>query len=148
MRTIPADAWVMVGDGEKALFLKNGNDGGFPHLTVVREVEHENPPNREQGSDSPGRRHDNGPGHKSAVEETDWHRLEKERFAKEIAERLYKAAHRGEYDKLIIAAPPTVLGELRKSLHKEVEERIVFDVAKELTNRTIDEIEKALTKEH
>ncbi len=138
----------MVGDGEKALFLKNGNDDGFPNLTVVREMEHENPPTREQGTDSPGRRSDNGPGHKSAVEEIDWHRLEKGRFAKEIADRLYKAAHRGQYQKLIIAAPPVVLGELRKALHKEVEERIVFDIAKELTNQPIGEIEKALTKEH
>ncbi|RAI00518.1 Host attachment protein [Acuticoccus sediminis] len=147
MRTIPAEAWVLVGDGEKALFLKNGIDEGFPNLTVVREMVQENPPTREQGTDSPGRRHDNGPGHKSAVEETDWHRLEKERFAREIADRLYKAAHKGRYDKLIIAAPPVVLGELRKALHKEVEEKIVFDVAKELTNHPIDEIEKALTKD-
>ncbi|WP_075221543.1 host attachment family protein [Acuticoccus yangtzensis] len=144
MHTIPADAWVMVGDGEKALFLKNGSDDAHPNLSVVREMAHDNPPTREQGTDTPGRRADNGIGHKSAVEETDWHRLEKERFAKEIAERLYKAAHRGEYQKLIIAAPPQVLGELRKNLHKEVEERLVFDVPKALTNHPIDEIEKAL----
>ena len=147
MRTIPARALIMVGDGEKALFLRNGDDEAFPNLSVEREIEHDNPPTREQGTDSPGRRHDNGPGHKSAVEETDWHRLEKERFAKEIAERLYKSAHRGDYDKLIIAAPPVVLGELRKALHKEVSELIVFDVAKELTNHPIGDIEKALTKE-
>lgn len=146
MHTIPAGAWVVIGDGEKALFLENGSDDAFPNLSVVRELEHANPPTREQGTDAPGRRHDNGPGHKSAVEETDWHRIEKGRFAKEIAERLYKAAHRGAYDKLIIAAPPVVLGELRKSMHKEVEERIVFDVPKELTNHPIDKIEKILTE--
>lgn len=144
MATIPAGAWVMVGDGEKALFLQNGDDEAHPNLTVVREVEHENPPTREQGAHPPGRLQD-GPGaHSSAVADTDWHRLEKERFAKEIAEMLYKAAHRGAYDKLIVAAPPQVLGELRKALHKEVRERLVFDVAKELTNHPVDEIEKAL----
>lgn len=145
MATIPAHAWVMVGDGEKALFLQNGEDEVYPNLSVIREMEQDNPPTREQGTDTPGRLQD-GPGaHSSAVAETDWHRLEKSRFAKEIADRLYKAAHRGQYDKLIIAAPPMVLGELRKAFHKEVEQRIVFDLAKELTNHPVDEIEKALT---
>ncbi|WP_420392814.1 host attachment protein [Acuticoccus sp.] len=145
MATIPARAWVMVGDGEKALFLQNGDDEAFPNLRVVREMGQDNPPTREQGTDSPGKLQDGVGAHSSAVAETDWHRLEKERFAKEIAERLYKAAHRGEYDNLIIAAPPMVLGELRKALHKEVEQRIVFDVAKELTNHPVDEIERILT---
>jgi len=146
MGKIPANAWIMVGDGEKALFLKNDGDDKFPNLTVVRELAHENLPTREQGTDTPGRRSDGPSGHKSAVEETDWHRLEKERFAKEIADRLYKAAHRGSYHDLIVVAPPMVLGELRKEFHKEVEQRIVFDLAKELTNHPVDEIEKALSK--
>lgn len=146
MGKIPANAWIMVGDGEKALFLKNEGDDVFPNLVVVREMAHENPPTHEQGTDTPGRTSDGPSGHKSAFAETDWHRLEKERFAKEIADRLYKAAHRGSFHDLIVVAPPMVLGELRKEFHKEVEERIVFDLAKELTNHPVGEIEKALGK--
>ena len=78
------------------------------------------------------------------MEETDWHRIEKERFAAEIAERLYKLAHRGAFKKLIVVAPPTVLGDMRKELHKEVRDRIVAEVPKTLTNHPIDEIEKHL----
>ena len=145
MAKIPANAWVMIGDGEKALFLRNEGDEAYPNLTVIRSVEQDNPPTREQGAHPPGRMQD-GPGpHSSAVADTDWHRLEKDRFAKDIADRLYKAAHRGAYDKLIVAAPPQVLGELRKALHKEVESRLVFDLAKELTNHPVGEIEKALS---
>ncbi|MBJ3774507.1 host attachment family protein [Acuticoccus mangrovi] len=144
MAKIPANAWVVVGDGEKALFLRNEGTTASPHLTVVRTMAQDNPPSREQGAHPPGRLSD-GPGpHSSAVADTDWHRLEKERFAKEIAERLYKAAHRGDYDTLIVAAPPVVLGELRKGLHKEVEEKIVLDVAKELTRHPLPEIERVL----
>lgn len=153
MAKIPSGAWVVVGDGEKALFLRNDGDEVFPNLTVISQVRHENPPTREQGTDRPGRYEDaprpQGGGnpavqHVSGYEETDWHRLEKNRFAKELAELLYKAAHRGAYDKLIIAAPPVVIGELRKALHKEVEQRLVLDLAKELTNRTVDDIEKTI----
>ncbi|WMS45112.1 host attachment family protein [Acuticoccus sp. MNP-M23] len=146
MGKIPANAWVMVGDGEKALFLKNEGDEKFPSLVVVREMTQDNPPTHEQGTDAPGRGSDGPSGHKSAFEETDWHRLEKERFAKEIAERLYTAAHRGAYHDLIVVAPPVVLGELRKEFHKEVEQRIVFDLDKELTNHPVGDIEKALAK--
>lgn len=144
MATIPAGAWVMIGDGEKALFLRNEGDAAHPNLAVIRAAHHDNPPTREQGAGQRGRAPSGSASGQSALEETDWHRLGKERFAKDIAERLYKAAHRGEYDELIVAAPPLVLGELRKALHKEVESRILFDVPKTLTNHPVGEIEKAL----
>ena len=80
--------WVVVADGEKALFLRNEGDATYPNLEVVREVREENPPTREQGTDRPGRFNDGPSAHKSAVADTDWHRVEKERFADEIADRL------------------------------------------------------------
>jgi protein required for attachment to host cells len=136
--------WVVVADGEKALFLRNEGDAIYPNLEVVRQLREDNPPTREQGVDRPGRFSD-GPGaHTSAVEETDWHRIAKERFADEIAGRLYKYAHRGDFDHVVLVAPPVVLGEMRKKLHKEVEERVAAEIPKTLTNRPLDEIEKAL----
>lgn len=140
------DSWVVVADGEKALFLRNEGDAEYPNLEVFREMREENPPTREQGTDRPGRFNDGPSPHKSAVEETDWHRVEKERFAREIADRLYKAAHRGDFERLVIVAPPLVMGELRKELHKEVEQRLVAETPKTLTNHTISEIERILTR--
>ncbi len=141
------DIWVVVADGEKALFLRNEGDEKYPNLEVFREVHDDNPATREQGVDKPGRLND-GPGpHRSAVEETDWHRIEKERFAGEIAERLYKAAHRNDFKRLVIVAPPLVIGEMRKELHKEVADRLVGEVSKTLTNHTIPEIEKILSSD-
>ena len=78
------------------------------------------------------------------MSDTDWHRVEKERFAKDIAERLYKMAHRGDFRRLVIVAPPLVLGEMRKELHKEVSDKLTGEVSKTLTNHTIDEIETIL----
>ncbi len=138
------DLWVVVADGEKALFLRNEGDAEYPHLQVVRQMHDDNPPTREQGTDKPGRFHDGRSPHRSAVEETDWHRIEKERFARDIADRLYKMAHRGDFKHLAIVAPPVVLGEMRKELHKEVEDKVVAEVSKTLTNHTIDEMEKIL----
>ena len=139
------DAWVVVADGEKALFLRNEGDEVYPNLDVFREVKEENPSTHDQGTDRPGRFNDGPSPHKSAVEETDWHRIEKERFAKEIAERLYKAAHRGDFDRLVIVAPPLVMGEMRKELHKEVKDRLVAEIPKTLTNHAVIDIEKIVT---
>jgi protein required for attachment to host cells len=78
------------------------------------------------------------------MQETNWHKLEKHRFAKEIAGMLYEAAHRGQYSKLVLAAPPMTMGDLRKALHKEVSDKVVAEVSKDLTNMPPQEIERVL----
>jgi protein required for attachment to host cells len=136
--------WVVVADGEKALFLENIGDATYPNLRVVREMENDNPAARDQGTDRPGRFNDGPSVHRSAVEETDWHRVGKERFADDIADRLYRMAHRGDFKEIVLVAPPLVLGEMRKKLHKEVGDRVVAEIAKTLTNHPIDEVEALL----
>jgi len=136
--------WLVVADGEKALFLKNEGDALHPNFQVVREMEQDNPPTREQGVDRPGRHSDGPSAHNSAYEETDWQRLGKERFADDIAERLYKMAHRGDFKQIVLIAPPFVLGELRKKLHQEVADKVVGEIAKTLTNHPVYDIESLL----
>lgn len=139
--------WVLIADGKKALFLRNDVDEIDPTLNVVRVEEHENPPTHEQGTDEPGRRADKGPGQRSAMQETDWHRLSEVRFADDLADLLYRYAHKGAFKRIVLVAPAPVLGELRKKLHKEVAERVVAEIGKDLTNHPIDEIEKMLKAE-
>lgn len=136
--------WVLVADGEKALFLRNGGDAQCPSLAVVRKIEEENPPTREQGTDRPGRYNDGPTVHRSAVDDTDWHQLAKQRFADEIAAQLYRLAHRGDFDEIILVAPPPVLGNMRKKLHKAVAKRVVAEVPKTLTNAPLSDIETML----
>jgi protein required for attachment to host cells len=136
--------WVMVADGEKALFLRNEGDMQYPNLEVIRVLHEDNPSAQEQVTDRPGRFND-GPGvHRGAVEETDWHRLSKERFAEEITQRLYKLAHKGDFDNIVLVAPPLVLGEMRKKLHKMVGDRVIAEIPKTLTNHALPEIESIL----
>src|SRR3546814_20431562 len=80
--------------------------------------------------------------HRSAFQETDFHELEQARFAALTAELLKKRALKKEYDKLIVVAPPRTLGELRKHYHKEVEERLVGEIRKDLTGNTVPDNEK------
>ena len=135
------DGWLLIADGEKALFMRNEGDEINANLQVFRELENDNPPTREQGESRPGRLNDSG-SHRSAVQETDWHRVEKQRFAKDIADRLHNQAMKGSFEQLVIVAPPAVLGDMRKELHKDVQDRIIAEIAKDLTKHPVDQIEK------
>lgn len=137
-------ALAMVGDGEKALFLRNTGDADYPNLQVIDVWTQDNPKTADQGADRPGRAHASIGEHRSAVQQTDWHRLEKHLFAGRIAGALYDAAHRQAFSQLVIVAPPVILGELRKALHKEVSDKVIAEVAKDLTHMPAFEIEKAL----
>ncbi|MBM1631564.1 host attachment protein [Sulfitobacter mediterraneus] len=147
MTQIDNGTWVLIADGEKALFLENKTDGQDPFLEVFREEEQDNPPNREQAANRPGRFNDGPSVHRSAVDDTDWHELAKDRFAHDLADILYKQAHKGRFDKLVIVAPPNTLGELRQELHQEVTQKVIGEVPKTLTNHPIDEIEKIVSTE-
>ncbi|MFY0311367.1 host attachment family protein [Leisingera sp. D0M16] len=141
MTFLTQGTWVLVADSEKALFLENTTDAQNPNLQVRRKEEQENPSDREQSANRPGRFNDGPSVHRSAVDDTDWHQLAKERFAADLADRLYKMAHKGKFERLVLVAAPEVLGELRKNLHKEVADRVVGEVAKNLTSHETSKIE-------
>lgn len=134
--------WVLVADGEKALFLENVGDEVYPNFRLRRKEEHENPDTKDQGTDKPGRFSDGPSVQRSAVEDTDWHQLEKERFAHQLAELLYKRAHADKFEQIVIVAGPEVLGDLRKELHPEVAAKVIAEVHKNLTHHPVDKIEK------
>ncbi|MFS0737002.1 host attachment family protein [Sphingomonas sp. 1P06PA] len=141
---VPHDSHVLVADGRKLLFLRNAGDAAAPNLEVVRKREQDNPPTREQGTDQPGRAFASNGSGRNAYEQTDFHEIEEQRFAAEVADMLKRRALANEFEKLIIIAPPSTLGELRKHYHKEVQARITGELAKDLTGHPIDEIERLL----
>ena len=147
MTLLKEGTWVLVADSEKALFLENTGDGDHPHLQVRRKDEQENPSDREQGANRPGRMNDNGTGQRSSFDDTDWHELQKERFADDLADVLYKMAHKHRFERIVLVASPQVLGALRDKIHKEVSDRVVGEIAKALTNHPLDEVEKLVKSE-
>jgi protein required for attachment to host cells len=148
MLKIPHNALVFVGDGRKALFLRNDGDAKFPNLRVGRVFEAENPPTHEQGSDRPGRVSEAAvAGRRSAVEPTDWHDIEEHRFARTVAAALEQVVRTSKAKALIVVAPPRTLAELRSAFHPDVKACIIAELNKDLTKHSIGEIEKHLTSE-
>jgi protein required for attachment to host cells len=142
---MPHDALVLVGDGRKALFLRNHGDEKFPDLRVERVFADVNPPTHEQATDKPGRAFSSADGsRRSGLEDTDWHGLEEHRFTRDVATALEGLVRDKKIKALIIASPPRTLAELRHALHADVKKRIIAELAKDLTNHPVHEIEKHL----
>lgn len=148
---LPHDAFVMVADGRKLLFLRNEGDAQIPNLQVEKKlIDKHNPDHNEQATDLAG----GAMGTRTAgaqwgagnMDEVDFHQLEEDRFAAEAAQLLKERALRNEFESLIIVAPPRTLGALRKHYHKEVADRLKAEIAKDLTGHTVPQIEEALLK--
>ncbi|WP_179379990.1 host attachment family protein [Jannaschia marina] len=138
---------VVVADSEKALFAINLTDGDDPNLDIVRVDEEDNPPDREQTENRRGRVQESAAPGGHAYDETDFHELQKERFASDLADKLYKMAHKGRFDSLVLVASPQVLGVLRDEMHKEVADRVIGEIPKTLTNHPLSEIEKVVKRD-
>lgn len=147
MARMTNDTLVVVTDSEKALFFRNLTDHEDPYLEATDKDQQDNPSDREQSANRPGRMQDTGVRQRSAMDDTDWHQLAKERFAADLAEKLYHQAHKGDFDRLILVASPQVLGDLRDALHKEVADKVIAEIPKTLTNHPVQDIEKLVKKE-
>ena len=136
--------WVVVCDGKKALVLENVGDTKFLNLKT-REV-HEQPDAKthEQGTDAPGRSINSIDSRRSAMEQTDWHDQEEQRFLAHLAARLDKAVVAGETQALIVVAPPRAIGMLRGQFTPQVRQPLRAEIEKDYVKMPVDEITRHL----
>lgn len=129
-KRVPHRALVVVADGTGARFFRNTAPDGKISLSAAGEMK-------------PVHLTDDGPAGKrppeSTAQETD-----EATFAKQLANELYRRAQRGDFEALVLIADPQTLGQIRPSLHKEVQHRLVTELGKTLTNASIADLEKAL----
>ncbi|MES0860820.1 host attachment family protein [Ruegeria sp. SCPT10] len=142
MVALSQGTWVIVADGEKALFMENITDAEDPNLVVVSVEEADMP--AAQPSDRAGRRNDGGPNQKSALNDASWKTHAKSLFVQELATLLNRKGLKGAYKRLVLVASPHVLGLLRRRLHSEVLAKVVAEVDKTLTNHPLHKVERVL----
>jgi len=145
--TIPNQALVFVADGRKMLFLRNHGHPAQLDLRTESHAERDVAKDSEMKTDAPGIGAQSGGFGRPAMDETDFHQHAEDQWARDAADTLNRRALAGDYDALVIVAPPKALGELRKHLHKETEKRLVATFNKEMTDRPLDQIEDLLAGE-
>jgi protein required for attachment to host cells len=136
--------WVIVCDGKKALVLENAGDEKFLNLKTKEVFDHPDAKTHELGSDAPGRSFSSVGNGRSAVEQTDWHTQEEEKFLRKLAGHLDAAVKAGEAKSLFMVAPPRALGVLRQAYSHNLRSALRAEIDKDFVKLPVHEIEKHL----
>jgi protein required for attachment to host cells len=127
------NTWILIADGAKAMVYQYNGPNNKLSLVEGGELNHVNELSQDLVTTKRGRMHDNGQGQRSALERhTDPHEHEKYVFAKEITAFLKEKEN--ALDRLIIAAAPKFLGDLRQLLSDNIKNKISAELDKDLTN--------------
>ncbi len=126
------------------LVADNGSARIFKSDTAMRELEvvhsQSNPDGRklpaELQSDRPGMQRSGSGGFHGLGGDKDPHRHQSEEFAANLSRMLHAAHQAGEFDELLIAAPPQFLGELRQHLSADCQKVLGTTVNKDLVRAT------------
>src|SRR3546814_17267292 len=110
---VPRGTTVLVADGGKMLLLENRGEAFNLRLEVIEQQAQNVPPDRELGTDRPGRRHSSaGPG-RSAMQENDFNEQAEDRFLDAIAGSP-GAPSRTNRHHVVVLAPPTTRARQRQ----------------------------------
>ncbi len=132
----PIVTWIVIADGDQAkVFEHNGPGKGLKPLKDL-QFEQEHLKAQEIMADKPGRGHSSAsPGARSSMEySSDPVAVRERKFVERLAGVLHEQRAEGKFDRLVIAAAPTALGDIRPALSDQVKETILAEMPKDLTN--------------
>jgi protein required for attachment to host cells len=138
--------WIVVADGDQAKIFEHDGPGKGLHPIKDLSLEQEHLKARDIMADKPGRAFSSaGPGSRSAVDyRSDPVEVRERRFVERLAEVLDQRRRDGAFDRLVIAAAPAALGDLRPALSDEVKDAILAELPKDLTNLPIPKLAEHL----
>ncbi len=133
--------WVLIADGATARIVSDSGEGRTLASVDDVQLEGNNQPDRDLAADRPGRVFDRaGAGRHGMEPKTDPRRVEHERFAREIIEALGLAKQQDRYDRLVLVAPPKMMGDLRGLLPPAIAETVSCELTKDLTKISIHDL--------
>lgn len=133
----PTVTWILVADGKRAQLYRN--DGPAHGLARVPNgsFELDLPPTHAGAaiSERPGRVQESATSARHGIEpRVDPRRAVKAAFAAELAGKLDAELARGAFQRLVLVAPPRVLGELREHLSPRGRAAVAVEINKDLTH--------------
>lgn len=128
-----AKLWYAIADGGRARFVERDENGAFRTVANFESTDlHAR--TRDLGTGRPTRVQDSaGPGRHAVEPRHDLKEQAKEDFVKLVAGALAAEHGRGQFDQLMLVAPPGVLTELKQKLAKPIADIVVSDLQKDLT---------------
>ena len=129
---LPKSTIVAVADGQKLSLFQNEGDAqnlklkDFPFAAV------------DSSKIASGGRHS------SSSANPDDSQQNEDGFSAGVADMLNSQVLSGHIKNLVVIAAPRTLGELRKNYHKSVSEVLLFELDKDLTGHSLQDIEKAV----
>ena len=139
--------WVVVADAGRARLF--AMDRGPSTLYQMPDAEMEGPHRRGRAimADRPGRTFDSTGQHRHALEpHTDPERNDELRFLKSVVERIHRAHKGREVEKLVLVAPPRVLGDFRAMLPAGLRKIVTHELARDLAHAPIEDIRDQLAE--
>lgn len=138
------DTWLVVANSSSAKIYKIGHKQTLVELEMLEHPE-SRLHNRDLVSDKPGRDFESVGHARHAVAPRTWpQQQEMINFAKQLGDHLEQALTIGSYEKLYIAASPTMLGLLRNAFHPNTAKHVSGEVDKDMTHLKPDEIVKQI----
>ena len=134
--------WVLVADRSRARILSlNSHAEGKP--LVVRELEYEDGQKHQHDTvtDRQGYFAGGGNGSMEACEPTtDFKHQTAERFSRELIGELEKGRQQGDFDRLVVAAAPLMLGVLRDHYPSPLAQTVALELNKDYTHLKPEEV--------
>ena len=132
----PTITWIVIADGNEAKIF--AHDGPGKGLSAIKDLhfEQESLKASDIMADKPGRSFSSaGPGARSSIEySSDPVAVRERKFVERLADLLEEKRAAGQFDRLVIAAAPTALGDIRPALSDAVKQTILAELPKDLTN--------------
>jgi protein required for attachment to host cells len=130
----------VIADGEHVRFVRPAEDNAL-HSDVAMDSISAHKRSAELGSDHPGASlHTGSSAHHALTPRHDPHQLEKEKFARAVAEQLNEAGAAGGFDELVIVAPPHTLAAIHDGLDAATGAKVIGTLPKDLVKTPDSEL--------
>lgn len=136
--------WVLIADGAQARVLENTGPG--KGLKQVEGLDWAIDPLQAQEivTDRPGSKSGGGALGGGMAPRTDPVEHRETEFVKSVAATLDRHQQKGAFDRLVIAAAPVALGDLRKAISPAVKKTVIAELNKDLTNTPTAQLDQHL----
>lgn len=141
-------AYILVADGSIAKIFEAYRENGELEVSLLDYFTNDRTATKDIGTERPGRVFDSKGSNRHAAEpKVDFHQQAETQFVNDMVSLLENLYNKHVFHKLVLVAAPRALGDIRKSLSKQLKNIVIKEIDKDLTKTETEEIKERLLKE-